>query len=71
MEYRAYTVGHERPLLVVNEILASNATGITDEMGEFEDWIEIFNPGTATIVLSGMFLSDNFDERRRYDPGRR
>lgn len=66
-EYRAYTVGHERPLLVINEIIASNDTGITDEMGEFEDWIEIHNPGTETVDLGGMFLTDNFDDRHKWE----
>jgi len=66
-EYRAYTVGHQRPLLVINEILASNATGITDEMGEFEDWIEIYNPGDVTVGVSGMFLTDNFDNRHKWE----
>ena len=65
-EYRAYTVGHERPLLVINEIVASNDAGITDEMGEFEDWVEIFNPGTETVDLSGMYLTDNFDDRHAW-----
>jgi len=66
-EYRAYTVGHQRPLLVINEILASNATGITDEMGEFEDWIEIYNPGDVSVGVSGMFLTDNFDDRHKWE----
>ncbi len=65
--YRAYTVGHERPLLVINEIIASNTTGITDEMGEFEDWIEIYNPGAVTVGLGGMFLTDNFDNRHAWE----
>ncbi len=67
VDYRAYTVGYERPLLVVNEIVASNATGISDEMGEFEDWIEIFNPGSTTIDLGGMFLSDNLSNRHMWE----
>jgi hypothetical protein len=66
-EYRAYTVGHERPLLVINEILASNATGITDEFGEFEDWVEIYNPSAVTVDLAGMFLSDNFGDRHKWE----
>ena len=66
-EYRAYTVGHERPLLVINEIVASNSTGIIDEMGEFEDWLEIYNPGTETVDLAGMFLTDDFDDRHKWE----
>ncbi len=66
MEYRGYTVGHQRPLLVVNEILSSNSSGLVDEMGEFEDWIEIFNPGNETVDLEGMYLSDDFDKRHEW-----
>jgi len=66
VEYRAYTVGHERPLLVINEIVSSNDTGIVDEMGEFEDWVEIYNPGTVTVDLEGMYLTDNFDDRHEW-----
>ncbi len=62
-EYRAYTVGHEIPLLVINEIVSSNDTGITDEMGEFEDWVEIYNPGDVTVDLEGMYLTDDFGDR--------
>ena len=29
----------------INELMASNATTIQDESGEFEDWIELYNTG--------------------------
>ncbi len=45
--------------LVINEFLASNDTGITDEMGEFEDWVEIHNPGPGDVALGGLFLTDD------------
>ncbi len=45
--------------LVINEFLASNDTGITDEMGEFEDWVEIHNPGPADVAMGGLFLTDD------------
>jgi len=35
--------------LLVNELVASNATGITDEAGEHEDWVELFNPTAADV----------------------
>ena len=47
------------PLLVINEFLASNQTGIVDETGAFEDWVEIFNPGTAPVPLLGLSLTDD------------
>ena len=46
-------------MLVINEMMASNSTAIADEHGEYDDWIEIFNPGPSAILMSGMFLEDN------------
>jgi hypothetical protein len=45
--------------LFVNELLAVNTTGIVDEMGEFEDWLEIYNPGPDDVQMGGLFLSDD------------
>src|ERR1043165_1104428 len=45
--------------LLINEILASNQTGLTDEDGQQEDWIEIYNRGTNTVNLNGWSLSDD------------
>ncbi len=47
--------------LVINELMASNETTITDENGEYEDWIEIFNSGTEEIYLGDKYLSDKED----------
>jgi hypothetical protein len=46
----------------LNEIMASNATTIADEDGDFEDWIEIFNPESNTINLAGFGLSDDYEK---------
>ncbi|HTD86342.1 MAG TPA: lamin tail domain-containing protein, partial [Candidatus Binatia bacterium] len=51
--------------LVINEILAANQTGLIDEDGDYEDWIEIYNRGTNTLDLTGWSLSDDPE-----DPGR-
>jgi len=45
--------------LVINEFMARNATGITDENGAFEDWIELYNGSEADIDLEGYGLSDD------------
>lgn len=44
--------------LQLNEILASNNTNQMDEFFEFDDWIEIYNPG-GIINLAGYYLSDD------------
>ncbi|MEQ8820742.1 MAG: CotH kinase family protein [Sumerlaeia bacterium] len=47
------------PKLFVNEFMASNATTISDEFGEFDDWIEIYNADTVAVSLDGLHLSDD------------
>jgi spore coat protein CotH len=48
-------------LLRINEFMASNQKTLEDpaEPGAFEDWFEIYNPGTATVDMGGMFMTDN------------
>lgn len=43
--------------LVINEVLADNATGVTVE-GRTPDWIELYNPTTASVDVGGMSLND-------------
>jgi hypothetical protein len=47
--------------VVINEFMASNVegSGITDESGQYEDWVELYNTSDSTIDLSGYFLTDN------------
>ncbi len=52
--------------LFVNEIMASNQSTMMDEAGEFEDWVEIYNPTTASINLAGLHLSDNPDNPNKW-----
>ncbi|MCQ2458471.1 MAG: lamin tail domain-containing protein [Clostridia bacterium] len=44
--------------LVISEIMASNATAVTDENGNYPDWIEIWNSSNHEIDLTGVGLSD-------------
>jgi hypothetical protein len=46
----------------INEFMASNASTIADEDGDFEDWIEILNYGDEPVHLEGWFLSDDFSD---------
>ncbi len=45
--------------LFINEFMASNNTTITDEFGGFDDWVEIYNPGPASVDIGGMYVSDD------------
>ncbi|MGH7969458.1 MAG: hypothetical protein ACREIC_12095, partial [Limisphaerales bacterium] len=48
------------PTLWLNEIQADNLTGITNSAGQHVPWVEIFNPGTNTIALNGIYLANNY-----------
>ncbi|MFO7873424.1 MAG: CotH kinase family protein [Bacteroidales bacterium] len=52
--------------VVVNEVLASNGSGITDEDGDAEPWIELYNAGDEPLDLSGYGLSDDYDRPHRW-----
>ena len=45
--------------LRITEFMASNAMTITDEDGEFSDWIELHNESGAAVDLGGHYLTDD------------
>ena len=45
--------------LRINEFMALNQTTLTDEDGDYSDWIEIYNPTAAVIQLFGWSLTDD------------
>ena len=50
--------------LVISEVMPSNAAAVTDENGNYTDWIEIWNSTNHTINLEGLGLSDKGDRIR-------
>jgi len=51
--------GSSHAQLVINEFSCANRNTITDDYGEYEDWIELFNPSGTAMDISGYFLSDD------------
>jgi len=51
------TPGSSNAALFINEFIASNDTGATDEAGDNDDWLEIFNAGETAVDLGGMYLT--------------
>lgn len=45
--------------IVINEILPKNTQYGTDEDGEFDDWIELYNLANKDIDISGFYLTDS------------
>ncbi|MFH1842596.1 MAG: CotH kinase family protein [bacterium] len=52
--------------LWINEFVALNDAGIVDEAGEFEDWVEIYNPGPDAVEMGGLFLTDDLTQTTQW-----
>ena len=52
--------------IVINELLTANQNGITDNVGELEDWIEVYNPNNFPVNLSGYYFSDDPEVRNKW-----
>jgi hypothetical protein len=44
---------------IISEFMASNSTTLKDYYGKYPDWLEIYNPNTDTLDLSGWKLQNN------------
>ncbi|MBL8003044.1 MAG: CotH kinase family protein [Flavobacteriales bacterium] len=53
----AASTGHGQ--VVVNEVCASNMGVNTDNFGEYEDWIELYNTTGAAVNIGGWWMSDD------------
>ncbi len=46
----------------INEFMASNETTISDNFGEFDDWIELYNASSNPKDVGGMYLTDDIGD---------
>ena len=46
------------PTVIINEVLATNYSNVTDETADYEDWVELYNTTDAPIDLAGWGLSN-------------
>lgn len=44
--------------VVINELMPSNKNTVSDNNGEYSDWIELYNNSSEPVDLSGWFLTD-------------
>lgn len=52
--------------LVINEFMALNNSTIQDPAGDYDDWIEIYNPSLDAIPLAGLYLTDDLTRPTRW-----
>ena len=58
------------PALWLNEVLAENTTTNTDNFGEHDPFVELYNGGTNTLDLGTCFLADNYTNLTQWNfPG--
>ncbi len=48
------------PPLWINELQAENLTGITNSAGQRTAWVELYNPSTSVVSLSGLYLANSY-----------
>ncbi len=66
--YNASNLGMEKLVTIfINEFMPKNDSTWADEYGEYEDWIELFNPNNFEVDLSGYFLSDELEELDKWE----
>jgi hypothetical protein len=66
--------GIEAPPIVINEFMADNKSYAdpdgdpldSGDLGEFDDWLELYNTGDEAVSLDGFYLTDDFDQPTRW-----
>ncbi|MFP4697857.1 MAG: CotH kinase family protein [Eubacteriales bacterium] len=52
--------------IYINEIMSNNKDFISDEEGDYQDYIEIYNYGNQPIQLEGFSISDNIKKPNKW-----
>lgn len=52
--------------VVINEFQADNVGTLADEAGDFDDWVELFNPGEQPADLTDHYLTDDLQNPTRW-----
>lgn len=50
----------------INEFLADNIGDVSNEIFQYEDWIELYNTTSSPLELSGLYLSDNYSTPAKF-----
>lgn len=52
--------------IIINEVMAANKSAFPDENGDYEDWIEIYNPNATPVNLSQYTLSNKKNKLEKW-----
>jgi CotH protein/lamin tail-like protein len=62
-----FTEPHPTPMVFVNEWLASNDGSATDEFGDADDYIELYNAEDSPVDLTGRYLTDDLTNPNKWE----
>jgi hypothetical protein len=54
------------PAIWLNEILPDNRNGAGDRFGHRHPWVELFNAGSTSVSLDGLFLANSYTNLARW-----
>lgn len=54
------------PSLLVNEVMTYNMTTIADGNGEYDAWVELYNPSAADVALGGLYFTNDSANAMQY-----
>ena len=52
--------------VAINEFMAINDTTLINSLGKHGDWVELYNPFTNSVSLSGWYLTDNMSKPAKW-----
>lgn len=52
--------------IFINEVASSNSSFIADLYGEYDDWVELYNPHGLDVDISGYYVSDKSNNPTKY-----
>lgn len=61
-----FSISLLRAQVVINEFSAANYDAFTDNYGQYEDWVELYNTGASSVDLSGYHLSDDMGDPEKW-----
>ena len=67
LKFEVLTTDAVETSVVINEFMASNDSTLADPQGDYDDWIELKNLSAEELDMSGMFLTDNADNPRKWE----
>ena len=57
MIYAIDSVREDKNSVVINEVCLSNLSSVSDDKGEYNDWVELYNPSDSDVDLTGYHIS--------------